>query len=103
MPADDTLYGPRGMRPLFDLGSFVATPAALEAVARVGRIPLEFLARHHRGDWGNVDAHDRESNDRAIIEGGRIFSVYQLSDEKKIWIITEADRSSTCILLPNEY
>lgn len=62
-----------------------------------------FLARHQRGDWGIVDGCDRRANDDALVAGERLLSAYRLSDGTKIWIITEADRSSTCLLLPEEY
>jgi hypothetical protein len=89
--------------PKFPLGSLVATPAALEALGRAGQSPAEFLARHARGDWGEVDATDRRLNDAAVKNGERILSAYKTKDGERIWIITEADRSSTCILLPDEY
>ena len=87
-----------------ELGQVVATPGALEALADAGVFPMELLRRHHRGDWGTVDAHDKRMNDRAAKNGDeRILSAYVLTDGTKVWIITEADRSSTCILLPEEY
>ena len=68
------------------------------------------LSRHTRGDWGDVDHEDWETNDDAYETGGRILSAYepskkypQLSDDLKIWIITEWDRSATTILFPSEY
>ena len=85
------------------LGQLVATPAALKAMTRAGTDPSLLLQRHRTGDWGDLDAEDRSANDRAVVAGGRILSAYQLNDDLKIWIITEADRSSTCILLPEEY
>jgi hypothetical protein len=89
--------------PKFPLGSLVATPAALEALERAGQSPAEFLARHAAGDWGEVDATDRKLNDAAVKAGERILSAYKTRDGVKLWVITEADRSSTCILLPEEY
>jgi hypothetical protein len=59
--------------------------------------------RHARGDWGDVDAHDKRANDAAVKQGTRIVSAYVLDDGTRVWIITEADRSSTTILLPEEY
>lgn len=87
---------------LFSLGSIVATPAALSLLDEHQKSPAEFLRRHHTGDWGNLCQEDREANDAAVKHGDRIFSAYTF-DDAKIWIITEADRSSTCILLPEEY
>jgi hypothetical protein len=87
----------------FPLGRVVATPGALEAFVREEEHYLPFLVRHARGDWGEVCAEDAGANDEALQGGGRLFSAYRLRDKTKIWIITEADRSSTCILLPDEY
>ena len=91
------------VQPKFPLGHLVATPGALEALEQSGQSPAMFLNRHVVGDWGNVDDEDKQANDQALIEGSRIMSAYQLGDGTKIWIITEADRSSTCLLLPSEY
>ena len=87
----------------FRLGQTVATPGALNALTKCGQAPMEFLARHVQGDWGVANAEDKASNDAAINDGDRIFSAYLLHDRTKIWVITESDRSSTCILLPEEY
>ena len=87
----------------FDLGRIVATPGALEALELAGETPTTFLRRHVAGDWGNLDENDRAENDLSVREGFRLLSSYRLSDGTKIWIITEADRSSTTILLPSEY
>lgn len=87
----------------FSLGQVVATPGALQALARGEEQYLPLLMRHARGDWGEVCTEDAGANDRALRSGGRLFSAYRLRDTTKIWIITEADRSSTCILLPEEY
>ncbi len=86
----------------FTLGRVVATPAALELLGRCGKAPGEYLARHLAGDWGDLDAHDRRENERALRTGARIFSAYE-TPAGRCWIITEADRSSTCVLLPSEY
>lgn len=87
----------------FDLGQTVATPGALAALADAKQTAIEFLARHAGGDWGEVDPDDRAANDRAVAEGSRILSSYRTSKGARIWVITEAGRSSTCILLPEEY
>lgn len=90
---------------LFRYGEVVATPASLAALEA---LPPEtagsLLKRHLSGDWGDMDAHDRAANDRALKHGGRLFSQYRIPNKSlTIWIITEADRSVTTILLPEEY
>jgi len=87
----------------FPLGQVVATPGALEAMALAGQDGSRLLARHSSGDWGEVCDADKQTNDQAIAAGERILSAYTLSTGTKVWIITETDRSSTCILLPDEY
>jgi hypothetical protein len=87
----------------FQLGSLVATPGALQALEQAGQSPMEFLQRHAAGDWGEVDAHDKAENEYSLQQGFRLLSAYRLADGTKIWIITEADRSATTLLLPEEY
>ena len=87
----------------FSPGSIVATPGALAALEASGADPMAYVVRHIAGDWGEVDEHDRRENELSLREGFRLMSVYTLSNRVKIWVITEADRSSTCILLPSEY
>ena len=87
----------------FAPGWVVATPGAAEAFSRTGDNPYSFVRRHESGDWGDLDQEDRMENERSVSQGFRIFSSYRLSDGTKIYVITEADRSSTCILLPEEY
>jgi glycine cleavage system aminomethyltransferase T len=87
----------------FPLGAVVATPGAIEALAVSGQNAAEFLDRHVRGDFGDLDAEDKQSNLDAIREDARILSAYVLTGGERLWIITEADRSSTCCLLPSEY
>ena len=87
----------------FSPGHIVSTPGALDAMNGCEDTPLPYLARHLRGDWGDVSAGDKKANDFDLTHGGRLLSAYTLKDDTKIWIITEADRSSTCILLPEEY
>ncbi|HIF34342.1 MAG TPA: hypothetical protein EYQ75_22370 [Planctomycetaceae bacterium] len=89
--------------PRFPLGEIVATPAALGALDKEGKAPSELLSRHATGDWGDVCSADCQANEHAVHEGTRILSVYELSSVVAIWIITEADRSSTCLLLPEAY
>lgn len=87
----------------FSLGIVVATPGALDALNASRQRVDQFLARHQRADWGDLDAHDQRVNNHALTEGGRLLSAYTLNDGQTLWIITEADRSSTCLLLPDEY
>ena len=87
----------------FDPGRIVATPGALAAIEASGDEPLAFLLRHIQGDWGDVDEHDRQENELSLEHGWRLLSAYTLRDGIKVWFITEADRSSTCILLPEDY
>lgn len=97
-------------RALFDLGQTVATPAALDAVGGDASAFFPFILRHHAGDWGELTRHgdpdemsDWERNDLALLDGGRLLSAYLLPDGVKLWIITEADRSATTVLLPSDY
>jgi hypothetical protein len=96
---------PTGNRRAVDLplGKLVSTPGALEALAKAGQSAPELIERHRRGDWGEVNATDWAANDRALADGERILSAYSLRDGTKIWLITEADRSVTTFLLPDEY
>jgi hypothetical protein len=87
----------------FPLGQVVATPGALQVFATAGEEYLPYLLRHVGGDWGELDPEDALANDEALEGGGRLFSAYKLQEGTKVWIITEGDRSSTCILLPDEY
>jgi hypothetical protein len=87
----------------FSLGQTVATPGALAALTEAGQSPCEFLHRHCSGDWGDVDAEDQQSNEDALLHGERLLSAYRTAKGVKLWVITVADRSSTCILLPDEY
>jgi hypothetical protein len=87
----------------FKLGQIVSTPGALNALTEANQTPLEFLARHAAKDWGDVSEEDAHENDLSVRESFRVLSAYRLRTGGKIWIITEADRSSTCILTPEEY
>ena len=92
----------------FELGQIVATPGALEALQRNRNTGLEYIQRHATGDWGCVDAEDGQSNQDALESGERLLSAYLLSDETKLWIITDAAddqgrRLATTLLLPDEY
>jgi hypothetical protein len=87
----------------FDLGQTLATPGAVEAMARADHIAPEFLLRHKHGDWGELCAEDRRENERALRQGSRLLSAYRTRDDAKLWVITEWDRSATTMLLPEEY
>ena len=87
---------------LFPMGQTLATPGALRIMAQFGFLPADLLSRHTRGDFGVVCPEDAQANAEAIIQGSRILSSYVVGSQR-IWVITEADRSSTTILLPDEY
>jgi len=87
--------------PKFSLGQIVATPNALGQLSRAD--VLLALARHVAGDWGGVVPEDREAKDQALMVGARLLSVYHSGTGVKFWIITEADRSATTVLLPEDY
>jgi hypothetical protein len=99
---------PANGKPKFSLGQILATPGALEALQESGQNVQFFLARHVRGDWGEVCEGDKQLNDQALIDGSRLLSAYRTLKNTRIWIITEAadDQGkricSTC-LLPEEY
>lgn len=78
----------------------VGTPAAFQALEDAGERPVTLLARHVAGDWGELDEHDRAENEFPVARGFRVLSAYKLSTGTRIWIITEADRSVTTLLLP---
>jgi hypothetical protein len=84
------------------LGKVVATPGALKLLSEMGEDPFGYIARHASGDWGELCAFDRRQNEIALRDGYRVLSSYPLGREY-VWIITEADRSVTTILLPEEY
>ena len=88
---------------LFSPGAVVATPAALEALEETKEDPSALLRRHLSGDWCEMDEFDRKQNEDALTDGSRVFSAYVLGNGTRIWVITEADRSSTCLLLPSDY
>jgi hypothetical protein len=90
-------------RILFPLGRVVATPGALEALSNAQQGASLFLDLHQTGEWGDVSDDDRAANTLALLTGERILSVYRTAQNVKLWVVTEADRSSTCILLPDEY
>jgi hypothetical protein len=90
------------MKPKFELGQIVATPGALAFLEGIPVNPLDLITRHVCGDWGDLCQEDKDANDFAVVIGLRILSAYS-PPEGKLWVITEADRSVTTILLPEEY
>lgn len=86
----------------FNLGKCVATRGALQLMERCELSHFDLLRRHVRGDWGDLDRTDKAANDAALVRGGLLLSAYDTT-QGRLWVITEADRSSTCILLPDEY
>ena len=80
----------------------MATPGALEVLREAGEDPLSYLSRHASGDWGDLDPHDRRENGLALKHGRRLLCSYPVG-EGRVWVITEADRSYTTLLLPEEY
>lgn len=85
----------------FPLGQIVATANAINQVTPPAF--LEALARHHSGDWGTLSEEDWQANEAALKDGARLLSAYHTTSGVKFWIITEADRSVTTILLPEDY
>ncbi len=83
------------------LGQTVATPAALGVLTRPDVVAA--LRRHAAGDWGDVDDDDRAANDDAVRTGGRLLSAYRAANGTTFWVVTEADRSVTTVLLPEDY
>jgi len=90
-------------QPAFELGQIVATPGALAALKKAGQQPGEFLTRHINRDWGDLDDEDRKENEYSLEHGFRLLSAYKINAGDRLWIITEADRSVTTLLLPEEY
>ena len=93
----------KNRKPLFELGRVVGTPGALQALEDAEQDYSVLLTRHVTGDWGNLCDEDKEENELSVTQGFRILSAYELRTGTKIWIITEADRSATIFLLPDEY
>jgi len=90
-----------GRRLLFSLGRVIITQNAADELPPVD--VMNGLSRHAQGDWGDLDAEDRLSNEQALVDDTRLLSVYQATTGRKFWIITEWDRSATTILLPEDY
>jgi hypothetical protein len=89
--------------PLFSSGRIVATPGALSLLEGVKKSPSEFLSRHLLGDWGELCQEDKAENELSLKHGFRLLSSYPVTETDTLWIITEADRSVTTLLLPSEY
>ena len=87
----------------FPFGRVVATPGALHALEKAEQLPAEFLDRHVNGDWGEVPDADKQENEISVEQGLRILSAYTTGAGDKIWMLTEADRSATILMLPEEY
>lgn len=93
----------------FQLGHVVVTPGALESVRLAGQSVSDFLSRHRRGDWGDLGLTDAKLNDEAVAHEDneelrtRVLSAYRTALNDRLWIISEADRSASTILLPEEY
>ncbi|MFP3477983.1 hypothetical protein [Burkholderia ambifaria] len=93
-----------GLEHLFPLGRVLATPGAIDLLDRAGTNVDDLLRRHLRGDWGVVCSADARANNLAVVNGRRILSAYELGDRpEKLWVLTEADRRATTLLLPCEY
>ncbi|MGA7917777.1 MAG: hypothetical protein WCA00_21255 [Candidatus Acidiferrales bacterium] len=90
-------------QPLSGVGRLVATPGALAALEKTGQSPVEFLARHVAGDWEELPVEDQTENLLSVERGFRVLSSYRTLAEERIWVITEADRSLSTLLLPDEY
>jgi len=90
-------------RPLFSLGHVVATPGALAALRDAGQQAQEFLTRHRYGDWGDLTDEDWKANNFAVTRPLRLLSAYPLATGATLWVLTEADRHATTLLLPSEY
>jgi hypothetical protein len=88
---------------LFRHGILTTTDAAWNALAKAGLSPLHLVERHVAGDFGDVSPENKARNSQAIAEGSRVFSAYDVAPGVRVFVITEADRSSTTTLLPSEY
>ena len=89
--------------PRFALGIVCATPGALETLHTCHASFTDLVARHVTGDWGDLSEEDAARNELALAQGGRLLSVYLLDTHHTIWVITEADRSATTLLVPEDY
>ena len=90
----------------FNLGHLVMTKGVNDLVAEneaFAKFAMSSLTRHRRGDWGNLSDEDKQENKLSLKAGYRLLSAYEAEGLPKIWIITEADRSATTLLYPDEY
>jgi hypothetical protein len=94
---------PKGTTPLFPLGQVVATPGTLEALVEANQSAFDLLQQHATGDWGDLEEEDKQENEFSIDKHLRIFSRYVLGTQVILYVITEADRSVTTLLLASEY
>ncbi len=97
------LPSPHQAGPRFKPGRIFLTPAALQLLQATGIPFIDLLIRHIRGDWGDISESDRQQNELSLSAGLRLLSSYALPHGERIWIITEWDRTSTTILLPDDY
>ena len=87
----------------FSPGQLLATQRVMALSSELGINLIDYLSRHVRGDWGDLCPEDSRANEAALRNGGRLLSAYDMPNGKRLWIITEADRSATTLLLPDEY
>lgn len=90
------------LKPRFEIGRTYATAATTKWAEQSGIDLAKYMRRHHYGDWGDLDSEDKQANEDALEHGSRIFSCYLISS-RKIYVITEADRSMTTVLFASEY
>lgn len=94
---------PYATPPKFIPALIVATPGALELLVSAGKEPYEYIVRHIKGEWGDVDRHDQVANEHALLVGLRVMSVFKITETETLWLITEGDRSICTLLVPDEY
>ena len=105
-PATSSANQPLLDQARFPLGQLAATPGALELLEQYHVSLFDLLGRHVKGDWGDVGVEDAQANDQALINGYRVLSCYTLvpgDPDTRVWVISEADRSVTTTLKPEEY
>lgn len=98
-----TQHSCKNNQPLLTVGRVIVTAGAFRLLGENQRSFLKFLQRHRYGDWGDLEHEDKEINNHALLSGERILSSYNITEVDRLWIITEADRSITTILVPDEY
>ena len=102
MSQEITTSPARRLLPRFALGMLTATPGAMDVLQNQPGLIQSMICRHACGDWGILEEEDKEANEQAVQQGGRILSVY-IERETKFYVITSSERTDTCILLPSEY